>query len=308
MLHPPLIGRRLFEQVRQRLESHPKSIEQRQRVSKLDTHGKTWNGRRSRFILSGLMKCGLCSCRYQGVTRIKGKKRIDGTRVKTYYYGCGGYITKGKKVCEMNPIVQKILEGKVIDTVLDFYRPYLDKGGRKKLAEAVKLQVNFEGKELIAARQRAQAEQERIDKIIDNLLDNITPTNREYVDRRLNELKQQRQQLEVRLEELDQLSLSQTEIDGIVTDSMQFLSGLEFTLRQGLPHEKLAALRQCIKKIWVNKPAGEIKLVIYLVPVGNLQATQEFEMSVYSTPKNTASNDTQTHINVSALEILTHLG
>ena len=180
----------------------------------------------------------------------------------------------------MNPIPKKILEGKVIDTALDFYRPYLEKTGRKKLAEAIKMQVNFEGKELVAARQRAQAEQEKIGKTIDNLLDNITPTNREYVDQRLNELKQQKQQLETRIEELDQLFLSQTEIDSIVTDSMQFLSGLKFTFRQGLPHEKLAALRQCIKKIWVNKPAGEIKLAIYLVPVGNLQATQELKVSV----------------------------
>ena len=278
--HPPLIGRRLFEQIRKRLESHPKSIEQRQRVSKLDTHGKTWNGQRSRFILSGLVKCSLCGNRYQGVTRNKGKRRLDGSRVKTYYYGCGGYITKGKKVCEMNPIPKKILEEKVIEVVLDFYKGYLDKGGRKKLAEAVKLQVNCEGKELVTARQRTQTEQEKIGKTIDNLLDNLTATNREYVDQRLNELKQQKQQLETRLEELDQLYLSQAEIDGIVTDSMQFLSGIEFTLHHGLPHEKLAALRQCIKKIWVNKPAGEIKLSIRLVSAGNLQATQELKISV----------------------------
>jgi len=278
--HPPLISRRLFEQAKQRLESHPKSIEQRQRISRLNTHGKTWNGQRSRFILSGLMKCSLCGYRYQGVTRVKGKKRLDGTQVKTRYYGCGGYITKGKKVCQMNSIPQKILESRVIDAVLDFYKPYLDKGGRKKLAEAVKKQIGSEGKELVVARQRAQTKQKRIDQIINNLLDNITSTNREYVDRRLNELKQQRQQLEARLEELDQLSLSQAEIDSIVTDSMQFLSGLEFTLRQGLPQEKLVALRQCIERFWIDKPAGTIKLAIRLVPVGNLQATQEFKTSV----------------------------
>ena len=133
---------------------------------------------------------------------------------------------------------------------------------------------------MVAARQRAQTEQKKIGKIINNLLDNITETNREYVDRRLNELKQQRQQFEARLEELGQLSLSQAEIDSIVTDSMQFLSGLEFTLRQGLPQEKLVALRQCIEKIWIDKPAGSIKLAIRSVPVGNLQATQEFKASV----------------------------
>ena len=66
----------------------------------------------------------------------------------------------------------------------------------------------------------------------------------------------------------------------MVTDSMQFLSGMEFTLCHGLPHEKLVVLRQCIEKIWVNKPAEQIKLAIYVVPAGNLQATQEFKASV----------------------------
>ncbi len=61
---------------------------------------------------------------------------------------------------------------------------------------------------------------------------------------------------------------------------MQFLGGLEFTLHNGLPQEKLVALRQCIEKIWVNKPAGEIKLAIYLVPTGNLQVSQELKVSV----------------------------
>jgi len=273
--HPGLISRRLFEQARQRLENHPKSIEQRQ-----NNHGKTWNGQRSRFILSGLLKCGLCGNRYQGVTRNKGKRRLDGTPVKTYYYGCGGYITKGTNVCQMNAIPKDILEEAVIKMVLDFYRPYLEKEGRRKLAESVKMQVNFEGEELGAARQRAQTEQEKTGTIIDNLLDNITPTNREYIDRRLNELKQQRQQIEARLEELDRISLSQAEIAGIVNDAMEFISGLEFTLRQGLPQTKLAALRQCIEKTWVSKPAGEIKLAIFRVPAGNLQATQEFKVSV----------------------------
>ena len=61
---------------------------------------------------------------------------------------------------------------------------------------------------------------------------------------------------------------------------MQFLAGLEFTLHNGLPQEKLAALRQCIEKIWINKPAGEIKLATHIVPVGNLQVTQEVKTSI----------------------------
>lgn len=278
--HPALINRRLFEGVKQQLETRIASIEQRGQDPRVKTHGKTWNGKRSRFILSGLLKCSLCGSRYQGVTRNKGKKRLDATRVKSYYYGCGGYITRGKKVCEMNPIPKEELEQEVIKAVLDFYRPYLQKDGRKKIAEIIKQQTGAEKEDLAAARQRAEDELNRISEIIENLLDNITETNREFVDKRLNELSSQRQLLEQRLEELDRLSISQVEIQATVADSIKFISSLEFTLHKGLPQEKLVALRQCIERIWINKPTGTIKLAIRLVPAGNLQATQEVETSI----------------------------
>lgn len=278
--HPTLINRRLFEGVKQQLETRVASIEQRGQDPRVKTHGKTWNGKRSRFILSGLLKCSLCGSRYQGVTRNKGKKRLDATRVKSYYYGCGGYITRGKKVCEMNPIPKEELEQEVIKAVLDFYRPYLQKDGRKKIAEIIKQQTGAEKEDLAAARQRAEDELNRISEIIENLLDNLTETNREFVDKRLNELSSQRQLLEQRLEELDRLSISQVEIRATVADSIKFISSLEFTLHKGLPQEKLVALRQCIERVLINKPAGILKLAIRLVPAGNLQATQEVETSI----------------------------
>ncbi len=273
--HPALINRRLFEQAKQRLRNHPKSIEQNQY-----THGRTWNGQRSRFILSGLLKCGLCGNRYQGVTRNKGKRRLDGTQVKTYYYGCGGYITKGTTICQMNAIPKELLESKVIETVLSFYKPYLERDGRQQLAEAVKAQTGLEKEDIVSARQRAQVELENITKIINNLLDNLTETNRDHVDKRLNELTTQKQQIETRLEELERLSLSQAEIDTIVTEGMRFLAGLEFTLRNGLPEEKLTALRRCIERIHINKPAKKAVLAIRLVPVGGLNAVQERSISI----------------------------
>ena len=72
----------------------------------------------------------------------------------------------------------------------------LNDGRSKKLAQAVKGQLSCEGEEFTAARQRVEEELQRIGPIIDNLLDNITPTNREFVDKRLAELTRQRQQLE----------------------------------------------------------------------------------------------------------------
>jgi hypothetical protein len=123
------------------------------------------------------------------------------------------------------------------------------------------------------AGKRQLTQQDRIKKTINNLLDNITSANREFVDQRLTKLKQQKQQLEARFEELDRLVVSQAEIKNMVADAMQFLSDLEFTLREGLAQEKLAALRRCIEKISINKPAGTVKLTLRSVPAGNIEGT-----------------------------------
>ena len=283
--HPALVSRRVFECARQRREDRPSSIAQRGSNPRVKAHGKTWNGQRSRFILSGLLSCRLCGNRYQGVTRHKSKKRVDGTRVTTRTYGCGGHVTKGNKVCQMNPIPQSELESLVIDAVLDFYKPYLGKGGARRIAEAVKQQLGPESKEVAAARKRADSELQKLTRTINNLLDNITSANREFVDERLKELADQRQRLESRIDEFDRLAASQAEIKSIAAETARFLSGLEFTLREGFPQEKLAALRQCIDRIHVDKPADEAVLAIRMIPAGNLDATQEIRTALAASRK-----------------------
>ena len=67
---------------------------------------------------------------------------------------------------------------------------YLAKGGRRWLTVAVREQVGFEAKDFVAARKRTQTKLECISQIVNSLLDNITPHNRVYVDKRLDELRQ----------------------------------------------------------------------------------------------------------------------
>lgn len=97
---------------------------------------------------------------------------------------------------------------------------------------------------------------------------------------RVNELEEQKHQLENRLEGLERLNMSQGEIKVMVNEAMQFISGLEFTLTQGLPQEKLAALRQSVEKIHVNKPGNKIKILAREVPTGNLLEVQEFKIKL----------------------------
>jgi hypothetical protein len=143
-----------------------------------------------------------------------------------------------------------------------------------------KAKIRIKRKEFLAARKRAQSGLNKIKKTINNLLDNLTFANRQFIEQRLDEFKQQKKQLGYRLEELDLLSIPQTEIDNIVSDSMHYLSGLECTLYQGLPKEKLIALRRCTGKISINKPDGTIRLVVRSVLTGTLECAEELHVSL----------------------------
>ena len=127
----------------------------------------------------------------------------------------------------------------------------------------------------IAFEERAEEEHQRVGGIINNLLDNITADNRQFVDGRLKELNSQRKQLESRLAELDRLAASQAEINSIVTDALQFFSGLKFTLNQGLPQEKLCALRQCVERILIDKPGGSVIVKIKAVPASTIHEVED---------------------------------
>ena len=81
------------------------------------------------------------------------------------------------------------------------------------------------------------------------------------------------------IEELDRLALSQAEIKAIVSNSMQFLASLEFTLREGLPQEKLVAIRQCIEPVHINKPDSQIKLTLKVVPSTSIQTVAHCDLA-----------------------------
>ncbi len=272
--HPPLISRRVFEQAKVRRESHIASIEHRGNDPRRKVSGRNWHGQRNRFILSGLLTCANCGNRYQGVTRQKGKRRADQTRVLTRSYGCGGHITKGNSVCAMNAVPQQELESLVMDSVLEFYRRYDGAKGKKLLRETIKAQLGGEGVHVEEACRRAKEEDAQLQHTINNLLDNITSANRELADERLKELTKRRQALQLRIEELEQITAGQAEIDTIAADARKFIASLTYTFAEAVPQEKLVALRQCIERIRVDKPSGRVAVQIKRVPVGSLTETE----------------------------------
>ncbi len=71
------------------------------------------------------------------------------------------------------------------------------------------------------------------------------------------------------------MSLAQTQINAIVIDALQLVSGLKFALTQGLPQEKLCTLRQCVERILIDKPGGTVIVKIKAVPASTILEVQE---------------------------------
>ena len=95
------------------------------------------------------------------------------------------------------------------------------------------------------------------------------------MDQRLKQLKGQKIKLESRLEELQRLESSQEEVRSIISESIQFISSLEYTFKNGLPDEKLILIRQCVEKIVIDKENNTAEINIYIVPTNNLKEVEE---------------------------------
>ena len=228
-----------------------------------------WSGQRARFLLSGLVRCGRCGGRYQGVTRRKGKKRIDGTVVKTRYYGCGGYIAKGRSACSFGPVKQDALEETVITAVLDHYRDrYMGHGGMERLGTVVRTHLGEEAEDLSEARKRLESDRKRVDATIANLLDSMSSATRDLVEGRLLELRDERESLRRRAAELERLTLAEADVQDLIQEVGAFLAGLERTLREDVPDRRVAAIRRCVESVTIEAKDGAAHLVIRELPVG----------------------------------------
>ncbi len=271
--HEPIVTRRTWELAQSIRERRPTSIAQSGQ-SKRPEGG--WSGMRARFLLSGLVRCGRCGGKYQGVTRTSGKCQPDGTKYKHRYYACGSYIAKGRSACEFGAIPQEKLEKAVIDAVLKFYRKrYQGEGGMERLAAAVREHLGHEAQDIAQARQRLESDRERIESTIASLLDNMSAETRDIIEGRLGELRVEREQLKIRVAELERFSLQEAEAQDTVQEVGAFIAGLDHVLATHANEQRIAALRRCIEQLEVDAVGISRKLTLRSLPMQSSGACLE---------------------------------
>ena len=256
--HPPLIPRAIFEQAQAKRAA-------RRNGMNCQTY-RNGHGATSSYLLSGLIRCRRCGHNWHGYTTRKGRKRNDGTQVKTRYYACSGYVSKGNSCCQRSVIPQDWIESWVFEQIGGIVRGILDHGGEKKLRKMIEQEVagagRFDGSELATLRQRKAD----IEATIDNLLDNITPTNREWVDRRIEKLRDEMVELERQEAALGQQQDREHQAALLAEQAFAVARSFDRLLEVGTIEEKRTLIRAFLHGIDYDPESSSGKAHFLLVP------------------------------------------
>jgi DNA invertase Pin-like site-specific DNA recombinase len=255
--HPALIPREVFDEAQRLRKERTKRV----------THAyRSGRGAKSNYLLSGLIACERCGHRWQGYTTKGGKKRKDGSRSVNEYYACGGYVMKGNSVCKRDIIQRDVIEGLVIGTIRENIRRLTDAAEPTELRELLRdyFGVTGEGAPEELARLREEHDEIRIK--INNILDNITATNREFADQRIAELKKDLPRVEARIEELERSTAPQVDLDLAVREMTELLRDFGQVMEEGSIDERRRAVRAFVKEIRLDPESYEGQAQVFVLP------------------------------------------
>ncbi|GJM45561.1 MAG: hypothetical protein DHS20C21_24030 [Gemmatimonadota bacterium] len=253
--HQPLVDPIVFDRAQRLRKSRERN-----------TSGNRYHQGRAKnspYMLSGLITCACCGHKFQGMKTTKGKPRKDGTKVTTWRYICGGYRAKGKEVCRRIVLRRDELEAEVLAVIEQHVGKFLAQGGRERLAEKVREVVETEQggnpREEIPRLRQQMAE---LEARTDELMDSLTPTNREFVDKKLTAIKHEREDLDRRIGELGAITATEVDQERAVDEAMQAMEEFGEVIREGSIEEQKIFARAFIHEIVVD--ADELEARVYL--------------------------------------------
>jgi len=256
--HAALISRTLFQAARTKRESRKRDPG--------EYSYRTGHGARSTYLLTGLIRCLQCGHTWQGYTTHKGRKRNDGSSVKTLGYACGGYVTKGNSRCKRLVLPKEEVEQWIFEQIAHIVKSYLEAGAEEKLREMIEQEVaggdRFDESELAQVRQRRAD----IDAAIENLLDNITPTNREYVDRRIEKLRDEMVELQQQEEALLEQQGRECQAAELAQAALALARGVDEVAAFGTVDEKRTFIRAFVREIEFDPQTRAGTAYFYAVP------------------------------------------
>jgi hypothetical protein len=133
---------------------------------------------------------------------------------------------------------------------------------RQRVEEEIESFFPQVGDELDKAKARIQ----EIKQTIGNLVENLTSTNREYVDARLIELKRELAVLESKSLELESSGAEKTKIGQVIDQAIELAGEFKTVFAEGSIEEKRLFLRAFLKKIELDPVTGKGQVMLNVLP------------------------------------------
>ena len=256
--HPALVSRNLFLAAQSKREAR--------RRDPGEYSYRSGQGARSDFLLTGLVRCLHCGHTFQGYSTQKGRKRTDGSAVKTLGYACGGYVTKGAACCSRCVLPKEEIEAWTFAQIGEIVTRYLEQGAEQQLREMIEQELagndRFDASELATVRQR----QADIENQIENLLDNLTPTNRDYVDRRIAKLRDEAVELQQQEAALLESQGREHQAEELARAALALVPQVTRISEHGTVEEKRTFLRAFVREIEFDPASRSGTAYFYAVP------------------------------------------
>ncbi len=156
----------------------------------------------------------------------------------------------------------------MIEASIEFYKRYTQGEGEALIKRAIRKQLGTQQEQAAERRVACEAEIERIDGLVRNLLDHIKVANRDIVNQRLDELARERDTIESQLASLDQALLEDDEIQELVAETIAFAASLDSTLHHGSLDQRRTALRRCVDGVVIDHPNKRAEIKLRVLPIG----------------------------------------
>ena len=257
--HTAIISHSAFERVQKRREATA-------RFGYANTHN-VGRGAKSPYLLSGLLYCQNCGHKWSGYTSHCGRKKKDGSNQTILYYACAGYVSKGNSVCNRHVIRKEKLEKWVVQEIEKMLQEYF---GMPEGFEKIRKMINDEFEESIpeigAELDQVDARLREIKKTINNLIENLSAENKEFVDIRIKEFKREISSLESRKIELEAAGNKQMEIERLIGQAGEMAGDFSRTFQDGTIEEKRLIIRGFLKRIEIDPTKNLATGTFYLLP------------------------------------------
>jgi len=256
--HPALIDRQTFERAETLRKKRRKHYEHNYRRGR---------GATSDYLLTGLIVCANCGHNWQGYTVRKGRRRKDGSQVKTKYYACGGYVSKGNSVCRRSVVRKDEIEEQVFEAIGRQVAAYVGTpDGRARLLQALEQELASIGERDAAELSRLTAERDDILRKINGILDNITETNREFADQRIAQLKEGLEHIEPRIVELEASAEPGLGLADIADELLAHMESFPEVVAEGTVDEKRRFIRAFVQRIEIDPQTQQSRLLLRDLP------------------------------------------